>query len=151
MMRNYQPLGMILLIFLTPLLAAAYVLSHRAEFNFNNVQHGTLIQPARAITFTNLNITKNKWHVIYLAPDVCNADCANQKKILSNLHTALGANKDRVVFTTTTSNISSPLAKDGSIVIINPLGLYIMHYPANSDPSGLLKDLKRLLKYSHAS
>lgn len=34
------------------------------------------------------------------------------------------------------------------VYIIDPLGNLMMYYPADADPSGMLKDLKKLLKYS---
>jgi cytochrome oxidase Cu insertion factor (SCO1/SenC/PrrC family) len=34
------------------------------------------------------------------------------------------------------------------VYIIDPLGNLMMYYPPDADPSGMLKDLKKLLKYS---
>ena len=34
------------------------------------------------------------------------------------------------------------------VYIIDPLGNLMMYYPADTDPGGMLKDLKKLLKYS---
>lgn len=34
------------------------------------------------------------------------------------------------------------------VYFIDPLGNLMMYYPADADPSGMLKDLKKLLKYS---
>ena len=34
------------------------------------------------------------------------------------------------------------------VYIIDPLGNLMMYYPADADPGGMLKDLKKLLKYS---
>jgi cytochrome oxidase Cu insertion factor (SCO1/SenC/PrrC family) len=36
----------------------------------------------------------------------------------------------------------------GRVYIVDPFGNLMMYYPPNADPRGLLKDLKKLLKYS---
>jgi cytochrome oxidase Cu insertion factor (SCO1/SenC/PrrC family) len=41
-----------------------------------------------------------------------------------------------------------PLLEDERVFIIDPLGNLMMLYPPDADPSGMLKDLKKLLKYS---
>lgn len=40
------------------------------------------------------------------------------------------------------------MATDHVIYLIDPLGNYLMYYPSDADPEGLLKDLKHLLKLS---
>lgn len=42
-----------------------------------------------------------------------------------------------------------PLAEAGRIYIVDPLGNLMMSYPRDAEPKGLLKDLKKLLKFSH--
>lgn len=43
----------------------------------------------------------------------------------------------------------SPLEDKGRVYIIDPLGNLMMSYPAGSDPTGIRKDLSRLLYVSH--
>jgi len=43
----------------------------------------------------------------------------------------------------------SPLEDMGRVYIIDPLGNLMMSYPAGSDPTGIRKDLSRLLYVSH--
>jgi len=43
----------------------------------------------------------------------------------------------------------SPLGDKGRVYIIDPLGNLMMSYPAGSDPTGIRKDLSRLLYVSH--
>lgn len=45
--------------------------------------------------------------------------------------------------------IAAPIAQAGRIYIVDPLGNLMMSYPPESEPKGLLEDLKKLLKYSH--
>lgn len=37
---------------------------------------------------------------------------------------------------------------EGALFLIDPLGNLMMHYPPDTEPSGIIKDLKRLLRYS---
>ncbi len=41
-----------------------------------------------------------------------------------------------------------PLLDTERVYIIDPLGNLMMYYPPDADPGGMLKDLKKLLKYS---
>ena len=41
-----------------------------------------------------------------------------------------------------------PAGEAGRVYIVDPLGNLMMYYPPEADPRGLLKDLKKLLKYS---
>ena len=41
-----------------------------------------------------------------------------------------------------------PLLDTGRVYIVDPLGNLMMYYPPDADPGGMLKDLKKLLKYS---
>jgi len=146
--RRPWPLMILLAMFLTPFLAALYLLQFKDHSSFNSVQYGNLIQPAQQI---NLSLSSNKWQVIYLNSSSCNTECQTKQQTLSNLHRALGADQDRVIFSVKDHEMINVDAKDDSILIVNPQGLYIMHYPPGAKLSGLLKDLKRLLKYSHAT
>lgn len=44
--------------------------------------------------------------------------------------------------------VGTPLDGLGRIYLLDPLGRLMMSYPADADPSGMRKDLKRLLKVS---
>ena len=44
--------------------------------------------------------------------------------------------------------VGTPLDNLERIYVVDPLGLLMMSYPAGADPSGMRKDLKRLLKVS---
>jgi hypothetical protein len=156
MSKNW-PLRFLLLLFLTPVIAALYLQTHGDLLSSNHVQHGTLIEPVplQFETLFDLNheapiSAHNKWQLIYVMPEICDIDCQQQKQLLHNLHIALGADRERVIVATTHKNLISPMQQEGSMLIVNPLGLNIMQYAPKTELSGLLKDLKRLLKYSHA-
>lgn len=140
-MQKNWPLAILLLIFLAPILAAAYVLWPGNNIKFNTVQHGDFIHTANNNQFKNIN----KWQVVYIKPQNCGLECQQQQDILNNMLVALGANAERVIITIS----STPDLQTNSIYIINPTGLPVMLYQPPANISGLLKDLKRLLKYSH--
>ncbi|HSX20642.1 MAG TPA: hypothetical protein VLG38_05945 [Gammaproteobacteria bacterium] len=141
------------LLFIIPIVAAAYVLSHRNSLNITTKQHGTFIKPPYGLALHNVdylygNTTNGKWTIAYMLPNDCTDTCEQQKTLLRKLHTALGAERDRVTIVTAAGD--EPKIEDGSVIIINPLGLYIMLYASIPEQQGLLKDMRRLLKYSHA-
>jgi cytochrome oxidase Cu insertion factor (SCO1/SenC/PrrC family) len=45
--------------------------------------------------------------------------------------------------------VPEPIDQAGRIYIVDPLGNLMMSYPRNSEPKGLLIDMKKLLKLSH--
>lgn len=148
------PLLNLILLFLLPVFMALYLLLSEQYKNMPTGQHGTFIKQA-----TKLNIKypeylagqsiKHKWSLVYIQPQLCTLACQQQKKILLNLHTALGAERNRVAILATTNTLLDIDIAENSFLIINPQGFYIMHYDAAVNHSGILKDLRRLLKYSH--
>jgi len=42
----------------------------------------------------------------------------------------------------------TPMMGGERVYLIDPLGNLMMFYPPDADPSGMLKDLRKLLKYS---
>ena len=67
---------------------------------------------------------------------------------MQNLHVALGRERERVAIISAQVNSIDHASND--LIILNPQGLYMMHYNNLVEYTGLLKDIRRLLKYSHA-
>lgn len=157
-MRRNWPLYALFVLFLTPFLVALYILSGINLRDLKTTQHGIFIDPQQAIDLNTLrdlsgaqiydSAIKHKWQIVYMSPEPCADHCQQRKHTLSNLHSALGADRERVVVATDHSQDAT--INDGRIYIIDTAGKFVMYYPADSNPSGLLKDLKKLLKYSHA-
>lgn len=131
-MIRYWPLYLMFLVFIFPALGSYYVLYIADKIHPPTKQHGILQQPA--IKSTLPIIIPKKWNVLY--------SDQTKEEFFTKLHIALGANQDRVVIA---HNIHSP---DGAM-IVDPQGIYILHYPEPTDMNGMLKDLRRLLKFSH--
>ena len=46
------------------------------------------------------------------------------------------------------ASLPAPAVPGDAVYLVDPLGNLMMRYPPDADPSGMLKDLKKLLKYS---
>lgn len=152
-----------LFVFALPPISAAFILQNIDKIKFmTNTEHGLIVNNPQIMRIHAANdlqnirllataIEKNKWRVIYIRPQNCHLECQTAIQRLQKLHLALGAQKDRVAMYTTYSDLVQPQIMEQSIIILNPLDYYVMHYAADSNYSYLLQDLRRLLKYSHAN
>lgn len=148
-MKIHWPLIFIFGMFGLPMAAAAIFLCYGTPIKTRSSQHGILIKNERYLQ-TLSDTSANKWRILYVPPLECDGECVDRKKILHNLHIALGAQRDRVqILQSTEVQISTE--DINNIFIIDPKGLYVMRYPANNDLNGLLHDMRKLLKYSHAT
>lgn len=149
-MPKRLPLYILLGLFVIPFCAALIMLNLKNKPDFSTVEHGQLIQPPKNNEFAAvIDIGKPKWHIVYINPTPCDDSCLLQKNKLSKLHIALGAEQNRVSIANTPDRKALSGYKAGSIVIVDPNGFSIMRYAPGDNLSGLLKDMKRLLKYSH--
>ncbi len=157
MQRNWQ-LKVLLGLFLLPMLVAGSMLVTNHD-TFSTVQHGLLIDNPHTVTFSALyNLdgvavnpvpAKNKWHLIYVTPLACDNACQKRKLVLAKLQLALGSDQERLIIATSTSDQIIPTQAAENLLLIDPAGLYMMQYTATSEAGKILKDIKRLLKYSH--
>jgi len=148
--RHRLSTGFLIAIFMGPLVAAHVLYAWRDNLNFKTTQTGTFLSPplsAQSLPFFDTTFL-GKWQLIYLRPKTCDTPCQNLMASLPQIHMALGKEKHRVKYRTLSANVDLPL-KVGEIAIIDPQGWIIMHYPANSDLKGLLRDLRQLLRLSH--
>lgn len=158
-MRRNWPMLVLALVFITPFLVAFVVLMEVEDHHTNTTQHGNFIQDPDHIIMNILQdlsgntVTpdelQNKWQVVYLQPTPCTNECTGKMQVLENLHKALGKDRNRVLFASSNS-IPDGLDPRANIVVVNPTGHAIMYYTPQHQASGLLKDLRKLLKYSHA-
>lgn len=119
-----------------------------------------------------------KWTLLYFVPSPCDADCAQVLYKLHQIHLTLGKDQDRVqrvvIAASNDPSITRALTDyPGAIVLkggatqvqalrvqftdqdrtdrvylVDPLRNYFMSYPPGADPSGMRKDLVRLLQVS---
>lgn len=123
---------------------------------------------------------KDKWHLVYVAPAGCDATCRNGLHTMRQIHASLAKEIDRLqrvwlvdgpaalpslqalqlqypdmlVLTDAAvlaRQMDTKVANaDGRIYLADPLGNLVISYPRDSDPSGIRKDLLKLLKHSWA-
>lgn len=113
------------------------------------------------------------WTVLLADPGACGDDCRRQLDVLGRVHVALNKDQDRLrmalLVPADVPEASSPVAElalvraprgvlqgwkpadqveFAAVHMIDPAGFRMMVYPLPLDGSGLLKDLRRLLRLS---
>lgn len=145
----------LLLIFMGPLIAAHVMFAYRDKIHFKTTQIGTLCSPA--ISTQNLAFAKTstaslgKWQLIYISNDATETAVEDSPMwpILKQIHLALGKEKHRVRVNIVDSK-DIPVLKAGQLAIIDPKGFIVLYYSEDCHPPGILKDLRQLLRVSHA-
>lgn len=111
------------------------------------------------------------WTLLLHVPDACDAACVAEIDRLRRVRLALAQHADRVrlalVSSSATGDYGTPLAHyrladpasvasvspvlaaSAGLVLVDPRGYAMMSYAPDAEPSGLLKDLKKLLKISN--
>jgi len=112
---------------------------------------------------------KGKWVLVTFDAAACAAVCERKLYIVRQVRRALGKDMDRIERLWVLTDRGKPrpeliAALDGSqvasaqldfpgertayIYLVDPLGNLMMRFPGEADPSKMIKDLQRLLKYS---
>lgn len=83
--RSWLPLLLIFLLFIVPLFLAHYIKDNKTSFNLGTTNRGQLLTPATSLAGINLrtvagadlslSLLKNKWGLIYIAPQSCEEAC----------------------------------------------------------------------------
>lgn len=150
----------LLLVFVGPWITAQIIYAKRDQLAFKTIETGILLSPpiqAQSLPFYDSSWL-GKWQIVYMNTE--NTDATNNNvsykaivPMLNQLHAALGKEKYRVAYQIISAQYASSqnasVLAPGEIAIIDPRGWLIMHYPPNPDPIGILKDIRKLLRYSH--
>ena len=142
----------LIVVFVLPVVGAYLLYMGRHYFTFKTTQAGLLLSPpikADAFSFFSKDLL-GKWQLIYLNTAVCDSHCQTTLSHLEKIHFALGKEKSRVAYRPVILHSATPPLMAGEIVIIDPQGWIIMHYPTHADLKGVLRDLRQLLRLSHA-
>lgn len=158
-----------------------------------SVNHGELVQPARAIRPVVLQRLdgasmefpsgQKKWTMLYFGSAHCDGACRESLYKMRQVHLAQGKDAGRMqrVFIATDARearglnalladypdtqiliggaaemralagqfrMTGPSEVPGRIYMLDPLGNWMMSYPPGADPTGIRKDIVRLLKVS---
>ena len=147
---------------------AAYVFDWRSGATSN---YGELLTP-RPISAPSLDPIKGKWVLVTFDAAACDAYCEKKLYIVRQVRRAQGKDIDRVERFWALTDGAKPRAEllaaiEGThvgslsagafpgnaadhIYLLDPLGNLMMRYPRDPDPSKMIKDLQRLLKYARA-
>jgi hypothetical protein len=130
--------------------------------------YGELIAP-RPVPLDEL---RGKWVLVTFDAAACDAHCERKLYIMRQVRRAQGKDMDRIERLWVVSDAGKPradvlAASEGTriarnqnfdfpgstadhIYVVDPLGNLMMRFPRDPDPSRVIKDLQRLLKYSGA-
>lgn len=147
--KGQRQLLLIVAIFAAPVIAAVFLNSRWSDFQPEATRNrGELIEPVWPIE----GAQSDRWQMVYLTPEPCNAACLARQDELARVRRALGREGEKMELTQA-PGLRAVLAtrfQPGSVVIIDPLGNAMMHYQPAASASDMRRDLKRLLHYSKA-
>jgi len=131
--------------------------------------YGELIAP-RLVDGPSLAALRGKWVLVSFDRAACDAYCEKKLYFMRQVRRAQGKEQARVERLWVVTDAGAPrpellaaiegthLARNASgefpgersahIYLVDPLGNLMMRFPRDPDPSRMLKDLQRLLKYS---
>ena len=131
--------------------------------------YGELIEP-RTVGGRELEALRGKWVMVSFDRAACDAYCEKKLYYMRQVRRAQGKEQGRIERLWVLTDAGKPrpelLAqfesthqahavagefpgeRTGHIYLVDPLGNLMMRFPRDPDPSKMLKDLQRLLKYS---
>lgn len=171
MRRAQRQLLLIAVLFLTPFIAAV-VMRFSGWEPPRTRNHGELLAPPlpmHAVSASRDGVawvfenTDRHWSLLLQQPAACDARCRDAIAPLANVHVALGRHADKLhPFRIDDGDASGwpRLSLEGELPavlrepptalpqvwLVDPHGFLVMRYPEGFDPSGLRRDLGRLVK-----
>ncbi len=165
------------LLFFVPLLTAYAVFFYFPEWiPQSKTNYGELVNPARpAPDFANA--LKGRWSYVYVAGDTCDELCLEKLTQIRQIRLALNEKRQRVqrVLLVTSAEQAARLGESlkaahpdlkvqvdgdgvartffapdqpGALYLLDPIGNWLMTYPASAESRGIFKDIKKLLRLS---
>jgi len=132
--------------------------------------YGELLTPPRPVA--GLEPLRGKWALVMFDAGACDALCEKKLYYLRQVRRAQGKDMDRIERLWVITDGAKPRAEilpgiEGMLIyyrpdvaaafigpvadhiyLVDPLGNLMMRFPHDPDPSGMIKDLQRLLKYT---
>jgi len=131
--------------------------------------YGELITP-RALSGAPFDELRGKWLLVSFDSAACDAYCEEKLYFMRQVRTAQGKDQTRVQRVWMLTDAASPrpelvAAIEGTLIfrarpegfpgnpvdhiyVVDPLGNLMLRFPRDPDPSKMLKDVQRLMKYS---
>jgi cytochrome oxidase Cu insertion factor (SCO1/SenC/PrrC family) len=149
---------------------AAYLLAHFFGWSPGTASnYGELIAP-RTVSAAPLGELRGKWVLVTFDAASCDAYCEKKLYFMRQVRRAQGKDMERIERLWVLTDTGKPrtelvAAIEGTrlgrfspqefpgkpadhIYLVDPLGNLMMRFPRDPDPSKMIKDLQRLLKYS---
>ncbi len=171
--RNRWVLIGLAAMFMVPVMVAIYLNSNLTEWRPGSLNvRGTLIEPVvpivSAVSLKDAPWQEDRWSMLVDASKGCNTACQDAMSSVDQVHHALGrltSKIQRVVLVESEQLIDSPEGyvrlsaaglldqllsiehQNAAVYLIDPFGNLMMRYDQGFDPTGLRKDLQRLLKH----
>lgn len=130
--------------------------------------YGELVPP-RAVPAAPFAALRGKWVLVSADAAACDAYCEKKLYFMRQARRAQGKDMDRVERLWLVSGAGAPRAEllaaiEGTrvvaledpaftrehIYLVDPLGNLMLRFPRDPDPSRMIKDLQRLLRYSRS-
>jgi hypothetical protein len=131
--------------------------------------YGELITP-RPLSASPFAELRGKWVLVSFDAPACDAYCERKLYFMRQVRTAQGKDQARIERLWVLTDAGTPRAElvtaiEGTVIrrgsangfpgaptdhvyLVDPLGNLMMRFPRDPDPSRMLKDLQRLLRYS---
>ena len=128
--------------------------------------YGELIPP-RAVPAAPLTALRGKWVLVSADAAACDAHCEKKLYFMRQVRRAQGKDMERIERLWLVSGAGAPRADllaaiEGTrvvaledpaftrdhIYLVDPLGNLMLRFPRDPDPSRMIKDLQRLMRYS---
>jgi len=170
--RAFKVILPLALLFFVPLLAAYAIFFHFPEWiPEGRTHHGVLVSPARPAPAFAASL-KGRWSFVYVAGGECAESCRRKLAQIRQIRLALNEKRVRVqyvlagdapvdatfraehpelVLLTASAGAAraffTPTDAD-ALYLLDPLGNWLMSYPAAAESRGIFKDIKKLLRLS---
>jgi cytochrome oxidase Cu insertion factor (SCO1/SenC/PrrC family) len=171
--RGRVKLALLLALFAIPLVAA-WAIYVSGWMSGTAANYGTLLQP-RLLEDPALVALRGKWVLVSFDRAACEASCEQKLYYMRQVRRAQGRQMNRIERLWIVTDAAAPapallaaiegthLVRDGEklagafpaeraatdhIYLVDPLGNLMLRFPRDPNPSKIVKDLERLLKYS---
>ena len=143
-------------------------LAYRLQWGLSgeSTNYGELVTP-QAVAAPGLDKLRGKWVLVMADAAACDAYCERKLYFMRQVRRAQGKEQERIerlwlltddgkprpevlaaIEGTRTQRANVPVFLKDHIYVVDPLGNLMMRFPRDPDPSRMIKDLQRLLKYS---
>ena len=146
-MSNRSTFWLVWGIAVIPVVAACVMYFGQIGLPKGRTHHGELVEIGTTASDVGLPAPSEPatWQVILASGPDCDG-CQSFSEGISNFHTAIGRERERVIVLEL--NALALSRQEPSIWVIDPLGNVVLRFEPSVNPTLILKDLKKLLKLS---